>query len=321
MSTRINISKKTKPKTKVILTRPKVKKNRRRNRDNKQITMKDCYAHCLQDPYTHPPIRLGMGTMVPTNLATLTFRGVATASADGSFAVFCSPVMGGADAANAAPLHFNSAGLAVATWSHIAWNNRSAYSNIIGEARVISCALKVTPIISMTAAPPIAYAGSLIGLSTANIYSKTITELLGFTILSSKVTRSTVGARSRPVDNDAYVFRYATATGGEVIALETSTPTVLYTGLPASCTLSIEAILHLEYIPTNSNSANLNEAHPLTNHPTASSFFPSTEKMWEYINERISAPGVLDGVFDASVGVVNAYVVGTTARQRLQLMD
>jgi hypothetical protein len=225
------------------------------------------YLCTIENPFECPPIKLGWGTLQPTQLYTYVLRGVITANADGSFAIAQFPTGGSVTPG----LSFCSAGAGTATWTHgSAYTNGTAISGSLNQMRVVSGGIRVTPQIAATAAPGVLYAGSIPSVTQANLETATINTLAGSQYV--KLGYGSLGASAiiLPNDDSAFEFSNANVGGGTGNLYSSSSPLIFGIGLPASCSVYYEAVLNIEGISaiTAASSALTNPGLQPWNGPT-----------------------------------------------------
>lgn len=281
--------------TSVSVIKPKKNKKKNKNRKIARST-RNCYADLLNNPFEANPCKIGFGCMVPSVVGTMLFRSSQVINADGSIGVFLIPTLGNTGTTSC-PIFVNVAGAGTTVWSAGAWTNIGQFpSTLTDELRVISCGLKITPLIAATATPGICFAGSVAGESRNDLAAYSPSSSATLANLQSFVTSNhTITALSRPIDNAAYEFLTVNYSGSPTNQFSHSSPFISLTGYPASSTVLIEAILHFEYIPvlTSTNlRANMYVDSP--DEPKLSSDFVSSESMWEYTRRILTDPAVLD---------------------------
>jgi hypothetical protein len=254
-----------------------------------------CYLRVLEDPFNNPPCKLGYNTMVPTALATATFRSNIAASSDGSIAICVSPFIGTNDTSNTAGFHYNNSGNSGTVWTHAAWLNAATILPLSTEARVVSVALKAFPIVAATATPPISYCGALVGKSIFTVTGQSPGLMLTSPTLQKFIGVNELMARGRTVDNQAFEFLVNTMSGHATNVFSTSTPAIVINGLPASATISVEATLHIEYVPSTfgSDATTNPQGNQGPDPDNVSTLFGSLEEMYRWIYPKLSHPGVV----------------------------
>lgn len=277
-------------------TKQKSKRKKQRQNKKKQSQSlsrglpKDCYVNLLNDPFGNSPCRLGVGTMVSTELGSVVFRSTIPTNSDGSLMLFVLPSLG----ASVNPITyststFTTAG-AVATTG---FSNIAQYPVTIGsESRIIVCGLRVTPMIPATSAPGIIYSGSLLGQSDNSLANLQPAQVATTGSMVPLVTSDPVYIKSRPIDNSAYEFLVSNTTGGNTFVYPHSIPTVVLSGFPAGASILFEIVIHFEYIPVYNNTT-LREFNNEPDPPTASASFPSFDSFWNYAKRNLDPSAVI----------------------------
>lgn len=252
------------------------------------------YVRCLADPFAHPPVPLGFGCMTASQTTTLTARTIVSAGADGGFSAYVIPSVNLTNTgATAGGLYTsNSTAGTPLLSSLVQWQNYSAVGNLFEEARVISCGLRVTPMIPGTSAPGGAFVASLpsSGYNTLEGFTKAnliINPLFTWGMASSGAT-----VTSRPVDPNSFTFHHDLVSGIPVANDSPVTvPCVVLNGLTAGFSILVEAVLQIEGIygldsesQVIQNMVATNSA-PRENGITRS--YPSLESLWSTVSRWI----------------------------------
>jgi hypothetical protein len=283
------------------------------------------YLNTLRDPFEYPPVRVGFGTMVPTDLYTYYQRFTFTVGTDGSFSVLLMPV---------SKYGVSTGALLVQPSKTANFTTASAnsYSNIAAldtttagcMARVVSCGVRVIPQVPSTSAPGICYAGDIATMTPNECLGYTPTALSGlpnFTIGRAMEGASVV---SRPVDPSSYQFEGSIINGGASVfpdqSFTSSTPVIIMTGLPAGSTVLIEAVLNVETI-RGPLGASLTLSSPERRNavdPGLSSVYSNVESLWHTVMEYIpSSATVNQGASIArAVGSIYRRVQGVSPANR-----
>jgi len=226
--------------------------------------------------------------MVPTALGSCSFRSTTFCNTDGSLSVFASPFIG---IGGVSPIYLNNSGLPTTTWSARNWDNVLQYpSTLMTECRTIALSLKVTPLVAMTNAPGMCFAGAVAGLSSTQLQAYSANTAFSIASLSSFITNNaTMKVCGRPIDNACYEFLVNNGTGNLSNVYPTSSPFVTFTGFPSATLFVIEAVYHFEYIPVANSAAarEINAGSPL-DEEKISDFFSSAQEAWDYTLGRLN---------------------------------
>lgn len=224
-------SKQGKPKasqTQTVKTTTKVEKQvnvpRAPGHKNNNSTTKEgqkgasAYANTLNDPWQHPAVPIGFGTMVGTKTATAFYRGKLTSNAtDGSLTIFSFP---GSDVLGAYQTQTKSTSPAYGAYGFLIDGSSAASRADFQSARPVSHAIRVTPL-SSNNDKPVRVSAGLIPYSTLNQYSVSdyrlaimgaqTQELYAAHELTNHILSSgggeSVEVRWRPQDLESFNFR------------------------------------------------------------------------------------------------------------------
>jgi len=290
--------------------RQRRRNNRRRAGSSAMTTDFNCYVNTLRDPFIHGPCRIGFGTMVPTNLYTAYIRLLLTCNGDGSCGVALAP-----DLTNM--LYTQNAGIAVATWAHYPATNLAAIAAGISEGRVVSGGIRAIPQVPATSPPGIVYAGAFPAL-----YPNAVTTVTPTTFIASEALHVGFGATGAsaitlPVDPGSFVFNSNTIFGfAATTTYPTSTPVIIFTGLPASSTLLIEAVLNLEGIVGQANIGAITNPGVSADQSTLADHFPSLDNLWASAKHYIPTAATVNSGFSEASTLASNVVRGATALHR-----
>lgn len=279
------LAKKTAATAVVAFKAPKQRK-RKINSSNKLSPVVTQYINTINDPFTHGPLRLGWGTMVPTNLYTAILRTSFTGNADGSFGVAMMPSLGGANN----NIWFNNAGAGVATWNAQAYANGTNIYNMIKECRIVSGGVKVFPMVPGTAAPGVLYAGSLPALTVTDFGATTINTFAAVPYLKIGYGATGGCAVIHPIDPVSFEFTSIAGTGYQTGTLaNSSSPIIVGLGFPASTVVFVEVVLNIEAINETSVTAVITNPELRSSDATndLTDAFPSVENMWKTIKSYL----------------------------------
>lgn len=252
------------------------------------------YIATLNDPFSYPPIKLGWGTFVPTQIYTCYLRGNFTTNADGSFAIVMLPSIGNSNG----PVFINNAGASSGTWgTQVSLSNTSAVAAAITEARIVSGGLRVLPQVPATAVPGVIFAGDIpsgnvTAFTTASPSGLSLSPSLNFGFGATGAT-----ALIRPLDPESFMMQAINVYGysGSIVTTS-SVPLVVGLGFPASTTVYYEAVINVEGIPNYNNASAALQGTGFSSTPseTPASMFPSLENMWQYVSSKLSPGGIVE---------------------------
>jgi len=265
------------------------------------------YVNTLNDPFEYEALRIGFNCLVSSSLSAGFLRTSFTVNADGTFAVYSFPGVGNGF------LTINTSGAAGTTWTGYGAANLSSLQIDYRAARVISGGIRCFALFPETSASGVLFAGTL-PISTRSALGAMSQATLANAI-SSHLGIGTRGATAlmRPQDNDSYVF-YANHINGWNVGdtSQMSVPYLCGSGFPAGTVIWVEALQNLECLASSvSNVSSLDpDAVPMS--PTASSYFPSVERMVSAVLPYLSNAAVMEGV----AYVANRIVPGSGAAVR-----
>jgi len=226
------------------------------------------WAAVMNDPFNFPPVKLGLGCMVPSALYTFYYRGNLTTNAtDGSFAIVVVPRT---KTSTVSSVLTSSAGAGTGTYNGADWSNLANFSTGFGNGartRTIGCGVRVMPSIAATAAPGELYAGNLPDTSVTNAQqSPGVLAGNQYTHLGVATDGATV--TSRPLDLNSFIFSIDSGATTSTVT-SWSVPYVVGLGLPVSTPVYFEAVFHVEVIGDQTG----------TMTPSASDSVPNREEL------------------------------------------
>jgi hypothetical protein len=211
------------------------------------------YFKCLQDPFCNPPVKLGMGTLQPTQVYTMYYRTTLISASDGSLAVAVVPIVYGANATSGGnatyPFVYNNNGASSATWGGNNWTNTAAVTNLLDQGRPISVGLRIKPLIAMTATPGLYFSGNLSGTNPNAFVAASVTTVANYPELTPRVGSlgSGVMETGAPEDASSFSFTFPQIQGNSAATSPVfGMPVVVCTGWPASTPFYVEAVYHVE---------------------------------------------------------------------------
>lgn len=281
---------------------PRTRPRRRTRQLNQQLSTPrmragdDCvraYLDTLSNPFDYPPVRLGFGCLVPSDLTTAYFRNPIAAAADGTIAFLLFPSLGYTNA----PIWYNNGGLTSTTWTGMNFTNAAALHALMNEARVVSHGIRLIPQIPATSAPGYAYAGTLPTAAAAGIATRNPQALITLPSLAMGMATGGCSVTGRPIDPDSFTFHHFTVAGYGVNDLSTSScPLIVLTNLPPGASVLCSAVMNLESIRSLENDAAVmtgTQQRPAPG-PTLSDRFASIEQMWSTVSSSLPSVETLN---------------------------
>jgi len=267
-------------------------------------TVAGSYLRSLNDPFQYDGVRLGYNTMVPTELATLYFRGVATCNSDGSWSAIALPAP---QVSGQAPVLNNPNGIGSTIWNVGPYSNAAAVSPIMNEFRVVSIGLRALPLVAAVSIPGIAYAGSIPITNFDNAAVMTSSALAALPTSVWSNSNDGVTVVGRPIDNASFEFRAFTQPTS--VNLPFSAPYVTFQGLPTGTRIIYEVCFNIEGIRdfTIGGVSAIN-AHDSANSsgPTVSDYFPTFESAWKTLRGYLDNPASFTSDLDAASQITGA---------------
>jgi hypothetical protein len=282
---------------------------RKSHQNNKGISLpEDAYLDCLNDPFNHAAVPLGLGTMVPTETCEAYRRNNITAASDGSFAIVLNPsscrfVTSAVSSVWGAFVSTDTTTLGTTpTWTGVyPPQNVVSLVNDFDKVRVVSAGLRVFPVTAATATPGFIYAGLVLptnqqdvtatystvpggtgfidGNSTVNP-TKTVMSL--YPSLEYSVGNQPIQVNWRPCQLSDFTFSGDTEPNATVSlpVIDNQVPVlmVIGTGFPAGSSIGWDAICHLEGYNSQKSSSSENTGYD--ERPTIITRYPSVEALW-----------------------------------------
>jgi hypothetical protein len=286
------------------------KKLKNRSSNGRMMQGGDCsdaYAAVLTDPFDCPPIRLGLGALIPTRLCSAYIRTSFITGADGSFQAWLSPTQVCLTATSANGGFFMAdTQLAGSGPTFNGPANATDKASILADfdqLRVIAAGLRCWVMQARTAAPGILFAGQANPNITDSIPNSTgngvsVTALSNLPQTQIEYGLDAIQSCWRPEELSRFNF-YAlddpsnTTVGTTNPALG---PAVFIagTGFPVGCTVWFEGVAHYEGYATSVSSSQGNIVQQLS---TADSGFASIESLWNTtkhkLGDAVAAAGAL----------------------------
>lgn len=270
------------------------------------------YAATLNDPFTHPGVKIGFGCMVPSSISMAYVRTAITANADGTATFFAWPTIG---AGTNKSLYTNVSGHAGTTWNGVATYNSSVTNNTYAQGRIVSFGLKATPMVPGTAAPGVVYAGACPACKLSTMVSLSNDAISGSPFAKVGMGYGGGVALGRPQDTSAFIFTPDTINGAGDISTW-SIPFLAFSGLPASTAIIIECVYNFEGLTNLALSAPMGAGPTEGSTPPSllSRAFASIEQLWNYVQPQLSDPGTV-----RTIHAIASQLSGTSTTSRARL--
>jgi len=253
------------------------------------------WAAVMNDPFNFPPVKLGLGCMVPSALYTFYYRGNLTVNADGSFSVIIIPRW---ETSTTGSVLTNVSGAGGVTYTFNNWANLANFQTGFGpgaRTRVIGGGIRVMPSIPATAAPGELYCGNLPDTTLTNALMAP-GSLAGNQYSHLGVATDGATVTTRPLDLDSFVFSIDnTATTNSITRW--SVPYVAGLGLPVSTVVFYETVLHVEVIGDQSG----------TMTPSASDSVPNREELATQYGSSEGLFACAENYLDSAVKVTSRF--------------
>jgi hypothetical protein len=266
----------------------------------------------LNDPFTHQGPKVGFGTLQPSTRVTGYVKTTLLCNADGSLAFYMCPTLG----VTTVNMGYNNAGLTVATWNTVGFTNVAAIAAQANEARIISGAIRVVPLLAATAQPGIITAGSIPSTNQANMNAATPNQLIAAPYGTVGLAINGATINSRPIDDASFTFTNFTLVGGTGTLTNWSIPYVVVSGCPAATPVFIEAVLNAEVIGGLTAASSYIDAEQL-NVPDslAGGMYATAEQAFRFATKHINPSAVMSAAheFASSGNAYNALDAGLRA--------
>lgn len=276
--------------TKAIQHQPrgqgKSRSARRRRKGNtlqqpqKNSSFASAYARCLLDPFSNPPQKLGLGTMVPTEIGFAHVNQRLAAAADGSLLVMVRPSV-------RYPLAYSLATAAVApVWVRVSDTAYASAAGAFEAARPIAMGIRITPDTAATDRPSRVAVAQLSARYTSPATAAGVDALALNTWASSHLANNCIMAAGgstscvgtwRPMDLDNFVFERDVLLDPVADAATAITPMfgpALFCAItgPASAAYFIETVFFYEATCSPYTFMGISDA-PNTGYSSLDSFF------------------------------------------------
>jgi len=264
------------------------------------------WGNLLADPWNNVPMKLGLGTMLPTTLYTFYKRGSLSCNADGSFGLALLPTP---TIASFGPIMTQNAGAGTATWSGNDFYNSGGAATMFGtnyQYRVLGAGLRAIPSIAGTSAPGELSVGSIPCTYYLGVGGLTPTGVLSnnFVKIGSAIDGGL--ATSRPQDLTSFEFTLASAFTSNT-EVKWSAPIITGVGLPASTVIYYEAIMHCEILP-DQNAYNIPGGESGKPDPSG---WASVDQLWNAVSGWLPSASAVTSHFDSMSNMV--YSAGRAA--------
>lgn len=288
---------------KVVVALPTTKvRNKKSNRKrNTQIDKPGSTRHAFKEyidtmnnPFDYGPIRLGFGTMVPTQLATYYCRGSFGVAGDGSFRIFLIPGGGTGNSGGRGGIYFGNITNTSQSAVSAPWSNTNVINSMGVEGRVVSGGIRVLPSYALTGKPGMLYTLNLPSDSFTNV-ATVLTSMKTYEHPLTQWSDGRLGASSyvRPSDYDSYSFHTSVQQGyADGSATFSSIPLISGLGFDINATIYFEAVLNVEILnSTNSTSTNYTGQESVAS-AGLSDYFSSVDSLWSSAKSLLSNPTV-----------------------------
>jgi hypothetical protein len=210
----------------------------------RSMSLLECWRRSIINPFENGGCKLGFGCLVPSHLVRAYLRTTVTSNADGSATVALW------NDTNSFLLTYTVAFASVGYGSTPASDEGPISSNY-QSGRIISGGIRAFPSIAMTAAPGICYSGQMFEVTLAGLTAVSSQDFQQqSTNHMEKGSRGAV-ATMRPMDLNSFIFSPNITNGVGYTSSSTapwSVPYIVFSGLPASSSILVEAVLNLEVL-------------------------------------------------------------------------
>lgn len=309
----------------IVVTYAEPRKTRRRNRRRRvkgvltqsktTSSFVSAYAKCMNNPFTCVPGPLGLGTLVPTSIATAGVRGSFTTNADGSFTLVCNPyrVRVTNSAAYGSFLAVDTAGYATTpTWAiRYDASDLTSLAATYDRLRVICGGVRVYSTAAETATKGAMYAalvcpsgtdetaitnqsvpGSQAFVPNNGTANPSAALMVGYPGMRFSLETRVSQAIWRPSQFSDFDFNSMRAANGDPRS-QGPVPVIIGSGLPASTTIWFDAIFHYEGYNSTGIAPNAPMgASPMTGTmaPTINKSKPATiDSLWSSVQPYLSS--------------------------------
>lgn len=291
------------------------RKRKRKSRRNATLGAKrpridnlvEQYIATLNDPFSHPGVRLGFGCLIPTGLATVYTHGQITVNGtDGTFCIGTIPWIRNTTNAQSLSATSNQAYATTQTYAYVAAANGPNCIATFNLGRVVSGGIRAFARFPATSQAGVMYT------STNPSNNSTLLNSSAQTFQTYPQTQMCSGHSAavlyRPTDTDDYQFKGLVGTATDT-SLSSFQGFIFGTGYPVGSIIYYETAYHLECYGTTDTSA-----VDATGQDYLSNSFASVEQSHRTIAPRlVSAQQDLNGEFAYSQLVGRAAQVGAAA--------
>jgi len=296
------------PSSNATITSAKARRNRRKKnrqstsqsnvgkRNNNSSPAMRSWIDSLNDPFTHQGPLLGYGTLQPSTKATAYYKATIACSSDGYLGFFALPMCGGTTNC----IYYNQGVSGSTTWTASNYNNSAVIANQGAEARVISGAIRVLPLLAATSVPGIITVGSIPSVSANQI--TTASNNFVMSLPFGQVGLATNGAlvNSRPVDDSSFIFSLNTLNGSTTVIPTWSVPYFVLSGCPAATSVFVEVAMNIEIIggvaSTNATALDGEQVNP--SETLAGSIYSTAEQAFRAARGYITPAAILSAAHE-----------------------
>lgn len=283
------------------------------------------YVRCLSNPFLYPPVKLGFGCLTSSQVVTLTTRQIVSAGEDGGCAAYVLPSVNINSWSYGGGLYVSTTTNGAAFGStRYAWQNAAAVGALFDEARVISCGVRMTPMIPGTSTPGGGFVASLPSTNFATIESETKASIITTPLFEWGTAAAGASAYSRPIDPNSFIFHHNVVAGvpGD-FDTPVTIPIIVMNGLPAGNSVLIEAVLQLEGIFGLSAQAQAVTSLQSNNAPPGAGLtrvFNSVESMWNTVSRYLPSPTAVQTAVSLANRLLNGPDRSSSSSGRMRLM-
>lgn len=283
------------------------------------------YIRCLSNPFLYPPVKLGFGCLTSSQVVTLTCRQIVSAGGDGGCAAYVLPSVNLLATPDGGGLYVSTTNNGAAFGSsRFPWQNSAAVGSLFDEARVISCGVRMTPMIPGTSSPGGGFVASLPSTNFGTIEGQSKANIITTPLFEWGTAAAGASAYSRPIDPNSFIFHHNVIVG---YAGGTDTPVtipiIVMNGLPAGNSVLVEAVMQVEGIFGLSAQAQAVTSLQSTNAPNGAGLtrvFNSVESMWNTVSRYLPSPTAVQTAVSLANRLLNGPDRSSSSSGRMRLM-
>lgn len=282
------------------------------------------YVRCLSNPFLYPPVKLGFGCLTSSQVVTLTARQIVSAGADGGCAAYVLPAVNSGSTSSGGGLYVSTTlNGAYFGSTRYAWQNAAAIAGLFDEARIVSCGVRMTPMIPGTSSPGGGFVASLPSTNFNSIELESKANIITTPLFEWGTAATGASAYSRPVDPNSFIFHHNIIRGFAAdVDTPVTIPVIVMNGLPAGNSVLVEAVLQLEGIFGLSAQAQAVTSLQSNNAPNGAGLtrvFNSVESMWNTVSRYLPSPTAVQTAVSLANRLLNGPDAGSGGR-RMRLM-